>query len=229
MEQNVLFEEKIHLSPKDMNKLSEKKTIDNVLLNHLSAKLENRCSQHGFVIPGSLEILSRSMGHIENGTFTGNIIFHVQAQGRVYNPVNGTRLSGKILKKNKMGVYIIYKNSIRVLVPRDLHIGNDDFENLEIGNTILIEIRKSRFQIHDPFILSVGVYIERVASTENDETVIIESNNEGDVEGEITNTAEETTEKKEDETSDEETSDEETSDEETSDEESSEEELENKA
>ena len=220
MEQNVLFEEKIHLSPKDMNKLSEKKTIDTVLLNHLSAKLENRCSQHGFVIPGSLEILSRSMGHIENGTFTGNIIFHVQAQGRVYNPVNGTRLSGKILKKNKMGVYIIYKNSIRVLVPRDLHIGNDDFENLEIGNTILIEIRKSRFQIHDPFILSVGVYIERVASTENDETVIIESNNEGDVdgdvEGEMTNTAEETTEKKEDESSDEESSEEE-------------EELENKA
>jgi DNA-directed RNA polymerase subunit E'/Rpb7 len=158
MEQSVLFEQKIYLSPKDINRVA-KESIDTILLKHLRNKLENQCSQHGFIIPDSLEILSRSMGHLENGTYTGNIVFHVQTQGRVYNPANGTRITGTILRKNKMGLYVIYKDAIRILVPRDLHIGNQQFEDLDIDQIIEIEIRKSRFQIHDPFILSIGVYI----------------------------------------------------------------------
>ena len=158
MEQTVLFEQKVYLSPKDINRVA-KESIDSILLNHLRTKLENKCSQHGFVISGSLEIISRSMGQLENGTYTGNIVYHVQTQGRVYNPANGTRITGTVLRRNKMGLYVIYKDAIRILVPRDLHIGNQAFEAIEPDQLITIEIRKSRFQIHDPFILSIGVYI----------------------------------------------------------------------
>lgn len=159
MEQTVLFEEKVYLSPKDMNQLVTDTALDALLMRHLREKLENKCSQHGFVIPGSLKQISRSMGQLENGRFTGNITFHVQAQGKVYYPVNGTRITGTILKKNKMGLYVIYKNAIRILVPRDLHIGSTDFEDLGEGDIIEVEIRKSRFQIRDPFILCIGVYV----------------------------------------------------------------------
>ena len=158
MEQTVLFEQKVYLSPKDINRVA-KESIDSILLNHLRTKLENKCSQHGFVISGSLEIISRSMGQLENGTYTGNIVYHVQTQGRVYNPANGTRITGTVLRRNKMGLYVIYKDAIRILVPRDLHIGNQAFEAIEPDQSITIEIRKSRFQIHDPFILSIGVYV----------------------------------------------------------------------
>jgi len=158
MEQTVLFEQKVYLSPKDINRVA-KESIDSILLNHLRSKLENKCSQHGFVIAGSLEIVSRSMGQLENGTYTGNIVYHVQTQGRVYNPANGTRITGTVLRRNKMGLYVIYKDAIRILVPRDLHIGNQAFEAIEPDQSITIEIRKSRFQIHDPFILSIGVYV----------------------------------------------------------------------
>ena len=160
MEQIALFEEKIYLTPRDMNRVASQ-PIDSILASHLKEKLESKCSHHGFVIPNSLEILSRSMGQIENGKYTGNIIFHVQAQGRVYNPANGTRIVGRVLKKNKMGVYMIYKNAIRILVPRDLHIGNEEFEALQPQDTIEVEIRKSRFQMNDKYILSVAVFIGR--------------------------------------------------------------------
>jgi DNA-directed RNA polymerase subunit E'/Rpb7 len=160
MEQTVLFEEKIHLSPKDMNRVA-KQSIDSIILDYLRSKLGNRCSQHGFVNPESLKVLSRSMGLIENGRYTGNVVYHVQAEGTVLNPANGTRITGTILKKNKMGLYIVYKDAIRILIPRDLHIGNEEFEQLETGDTIEVEIRKSRFQILDQFILSVGVFITR--------------------------------------------------------------------
>jgi len=159
MEQSVLFEQKVALTPKDMNRMGAD-TINSIILEQVSKNLEGRCNQHGYIIQGSLEILSRSMGQLEHGRYTGNIIFHVQLQGRVYNPVNGTRITGKIDKKNKMGLYIIYNDAIRILVPRDLHVGNKAFESLEPGQEITIEIRKSRFQIQDLFILSLAVLVD---------------------------------------------------------------------
>lgn len=183
MEHLVVFEEKVSITPKDMNLVS-KQGIESVLLSLVREKLENKCSQHGYVVPKSLEILSRSMGHIENGRFTGNIIFHVQAQGKVYNPSNGTRIVGRILRKNKMGLYVIYKDAIRILIPRDLHLGNEEFEKLDIDDTIELEIRKSRFQIRDNFILSVGVFIKRAeggVSTEEG-AAVVQNTKEGAVE-----------------------------------------------
>lgn len=159
MEQTVIFEEKVYLTPKDMNRLAEE-TVDSVLLEHVQKKFtEYHCSQHGFVLPNTLTLLSRSMGQLDNGRYTGNILFHVQLEGKVYNPVNGTKITGTILKKNKMGLYVIYKDAVRILVARDLHRGNEEFETLEVGDLIQVEIRKSRFQIRDPFILSIGVYL----------------------------------------------------------------------
>jgi hypothetical protein len=160
LKQTVIFEEKVYVTPKDMNTIL-KKNINTILLNHLRDKLENRCSQHGFVIPGKLQILSRSMGLLENGKFTGNIVYYVQVQGEVYNPANGTRIVAKILKRNKMGIYCIYNNAIRILIPRDLHLGNEEFDSLQLDESIEIEIKKSRFQIQDQFILSVGLFIGR--------------------------------------------------------------------
>jgi DNA-directed RNA polymerase subunit E'/Rpb7 len=157
LEQVSVFEEKVFLTPLDMNRIGEEQ-IDDILTEHLRKSLEGHCSNHGYVIPKSIELLSRSIGHLDNGRFTGNVIYHVQAQGKVYNPSNGTEITGEVLKKNKMGLYLIYDDAIRILVPRDLHLGNEEYEAIEVGETITVEIKKSRFQIKDNFILSVGIY-----------------------------------------------------------------------
>lgn len=157
--QNVaMFEEKVALGPRVLNELrANNKTLDDLILSVLREKLEGKCNHHGYVVPDSIKLLSRSMGILENGRFTGNILFYVQAQGMVYNPANGTTIVGTVLKKNKMGLYVIYKDAIRVLVPRDLHLKNPDYENIVPGNQISIQICKSRFQVNDPFIMSVGI------------------------------------------------------------------------
>lgn len=191
LKQTVIFEEKVYVTPKDMNNIL-KKNIDTILLNHLRDKLENRCSQHGFVIPGKLQILSRSMGLLENGKFTGNIVYYVQVQGEVYNPANGTRIVAKILKRNKMGIYCIYNNAIRILIPRDLHLGNEEFDSLQLDESIEIEIKKSRFQIQDQFILSVGVFIGR-KSKRTDKAQIPEKTIEEQAEEQVINSEEEET------------------------------------
>jgi hypothetical protein len=64
----------------------------------------------------------------------------------------------EVLKSNKMGVYAVYENAIRLMVPRDLHLGDEEFDALKVGDRIKVEIQKSRFQLRDPFIVSVGIY-----------------------------------------------------------------------
>ena len=158
MEHTVIFKEQVELSPRDMRGKIE--SIDNIVRDKLQARLESRCSRHGYVIPGSIKILSRAMGILEKGRFTGSFIFHVNAEGNVLNPPDGVIIEGEVIRKNKMGMYISYHDAIRVIVPRDLHIGDDMFEGVEIGDMVLVEIKKSRFQVNDPYILSVGIFRE---------------------------------------------------------------------
>ena len=157
MEQLAIFEEKVLLTPSDLRQ--EITSFDDILLSKMKKSLEGKCSKHGYVIPDSLELLSRSMGSAEKGRFTADFIYYMKAQGKVYNPPDGLQVEGEIIRKNKMGLYVIINDAIRIMVPRDLHIGNEDFDRLEIGDKIRIEIKKSRFQVNDTHIMSIGQYM----------------------------------------------------------------------
>lgn len=157
MEHTAVFEEQVAMTPKDMR--GQIDSVEDLLKDKLVSRLEGRCSRHGFVLPGTVSILSRSMGTIEKGRFTGSILFHVQAEGTVLNPPDGTIIEGEVIRKNKMGMYVSYQDAIRVIIPRDLHIGDEAFEAVQIGEKVKVEVKKSRFQVNDPYILSVGVFV----------------------------------------------------------------------
>ena len=159
MRTRAIFERKVGLFPKDLNTLTKAGTIETLLLNKVKETLEVRCSQHGWVIPGTLKILSRSMCQNESGRFTGAMVSWVQVEGDVYYPSDDIEIIGEVLKKNKMGLFVTYENAIQIMVPRDLHLGNEEYESVEIGAYVSIKIKKSRFQVNDPFILSVGEFI----------------------------------------------------------------------
>jgi DNA-directed RNA polymerase subunit E'/Rpb7 len=166
MESVAFFQKKISLTPKNLNKVGKDASIESALLQKLREKLENKCSEHGFVIPDTLKLISRSMGYFEPGSFTGDAVYYVKAEGKVYYPADGVKVIGEVLRKNKMGLYVTYKKGIKIQVPRDLHLGNEDFEAVEIGDTVEVELKKSLFQINDPFILVNGLYIRTVVKEE---------------------------------------------------------------
>jgi len=156
METEAFFQEKVYLTPKDLR--NDIESVDDILLDKLKERLEQRCSPNGYVLPGSLEILTRSTGMVDSGRFSGDWAFLVKAKGRVLHPPEGTMVEVEVLKSNKMGIYAVYENAIRLMVPRDLHLGDEEFDNLRVGDRINVEIQKSRFQLRDPFIVSVGIY-----------------------------------------------------------------------
>ena len=160
----VLLEERISLNPSDTaskDNIGTDGYIESVLLQRLKAKIEGKCISSGFVKPDSLEILHRSMGTAENGRFTGNWIYYVKTQCKVFHPETNTPVTCKVVKVNKMGAYVVFDEAMRVLLPRDLHIGNEAFDSLKADDSVVVNILRSRFQTNDPFISSVGLFISR--------------------------------------------------------------------
>ena len=168
MESIAFFEKKISLTPIDFNTVKSK-SIDDILLEKAKEMMEMKCSEHGFVLPGFLELLSRSIGRFEDGNKTGNATYYVKLKAKIVYPADGIRVTGKVIRKNKMGLYVKYKKAIRIQVPRDFHVGSEEYESVEVGDIIEVELKRSKFQINDPHILASGIFISK-RSEETEET-----------------------------------------------------------
>ena len=169
MESIAFFEKKISLTPIDFNTVKSK-SIDDILLEKAKEIMESKCSEHGFVLPGFLELLSRSIGRFEDGNKTGNATYYVKLKAKIVYPADGIRVIGKVIRKNKMGLYVKYKKAIRIQVPRDFHVGSEEYESVEVGDIIEVELKRSKFQINDPHILASGIFISK-RSEETEEPV----------------------------------------------------------
>ena len=141
--------------------------VDDILIKKIKEQYEGRCSRNGYVLPNSVQMISRSMGMVEKGRYTGDILFYAEASAKVLQPPDGIEIEGTVIRQNRMGMYIDYQGAIRVMVPRDLHIGEVEFnDHVKVGDTVRVEIKKSRYQVNDTSILSVGIFKGKVKGTE---------------------------------------------------------------
>jgi len=160
----VILEERVALMPTDLSDMDEIPKIRALLLQRIKVKIEGRCISAGYVKPDSLEILALSLGSAENGRFTGNYIYYLKLRCKVFHPETNTPVECRVLKVNKMGAYVVLDEAMRVLLPRDLHLGNTAFDALSPEDTVVVQVLRSRFQTNDPFISSVGLFISRSAA-----------------------------------------------------------------
>ena len=70
----------------------------------MKKQLEGKCIREGFVLPGSVEIVSRSAGTAQLSHFNANFIFHIQYSAKICNPVEGDIVEAEITNVNKMGI-----------------------------------------------------------------------------------------------------------------------------
>lgn len=155
------LEEQAVLTPKEFEMAAV--DMEGFLTLQLRKKLEGRCSPQGFVKEKSLKLLSRTCGMSKSGTFTSDFVFRCKIQCDVLYPAVGDIVETEVLKVNKMGAYSAFENCLRVLMPRDLHQGNIDFDELKVGQKIRVKVLKTRFQSHDEFIMAVGTLEELVS------------------------------------------------------------------
>jgi len=166
MESTAFFEKKLSLTPSDFNRVKTDQSIEELLTQKAKDGIENKCSEQGFVLPGSLRLLSRSMGYFESARFTGDAVYYVKLEGRIIYPVDGIRVVGEVIRKNKMGLYLNYKDALRIQIPRDLHIGNQEYDQVDVGDQVEVELKRSKFAINDAYILASGIYLRTTSERE---------------------------------------------------------------
>jgi DNA-directed RNA polymerase subunit E'/Rpb7 len=158
----VYLDQRVSLSPADFRKASD--DIDKFLLTKMKKDLEGSCCTHGYVRPGSAQILARSMGQAEHGRFTGDFMFHCKLKLQCLLPYADQIVEARVEKVNKLGAYALIVDdgrrleAMRILIPRDLHIGNTEFDSITEKKGIRVKLLRSRFQANDAFIQSVGLF-----------------------------------------------------------------------
>jgi hypothetical protein len=158
----VYLDQRVALSPNEMSRAAG--DMDGFLVNKLRSTLEGKCCTHGWVLPGSTSILSRSMGGAEHGRFTGDFLFQCKVKIACYQPIAEQRVDARVLLVNKLGAYVLIvdqgelREAARILLPREYHEGNAEFDALQPGAGIKVKILTFRFQANDSFINAVGTY-----------------------------------------------------------------------
>lgn len=158
----VYLDQRVTLSPAEFREAAA--DIDAHLVKKMRKGLEGVCCTHGYVRPGSTQILARSMGQAEHCRFTGDFLFQCKVKVMCLLPEAGQIVDAQVLKVNKLGAYALVvddgrlQEAMRILVPRDLHVGNKEFDALAPEQIVRIKLLRSRFQANDAFIQAVGLY-----------------------------------------------------------------------
>jgi DNA-directed RNA polymerase subunit E'/Rpb7 len=104
------------------------------------------------------------MGQAEHGRFTADFLFNCKIRFMCFLPHADQILEGRVLKVNKFGAYALIvddgrvSEAMRILLPRDYHLGNAEFDSIEVGTGIRIRLMKSTFQAKDDYIRSLGLF-----------------------------------------------------------------------
>jgi hypothetical protein len=122
---------------------------------------EGKCSAEGFIQRNSITIVNYSLGR--TNYIKGGVDYEVTFQADVCMPHTGQRFKAPVTVRSKIGIHA-ETPPIKVLIPRDLHIGNADFENVKVDEDIEFEVIGCKFKQQDRDIIVVGKLISKVAA-----------------------------------------------------------------
>jgi DNA-directed RNA polymerase subunit E'/Rpb7 len=138
------------------------RNIQSSFLSQIKADVEGRCGTEGYVQPKSSVVLDYSLGNLD--LLRPGVRYRVRFQADVCYPHKGQLIKVKVTFKSKIGVHA-EMTPLRVLLPRDLHIGNTEFESIEEKDEIEFEVLGAEFKQGDENIFVLGKLIKRIAST----------------------------------------------------------------
>jgi hypothetical protein len=190
MYQTIFVDKRVELTPKELSDARTSEQIRDFLIVRLKDQEEGKCNAEGYIKPGSIQLLRRSMGVAENGKFTANWVYDCKIRCEILKPVSydsrdpddaASTLPVRVIEMNKAGVMAVFEEAIRVLLPRDTHVGIPEFEALKVNDVVRVHMMRHRFQTNDSFISAVG---ELVTATSVPESKSAEESEEEEEEGE---------------------------------------------
>lgn len=129
------------------------------LLGQLKMTAEGKCGMEGYIAKDSITILSHSLGRVN--TLDEGVSYRVHFQADVCIPHPGQQFRVPVMFRSKIGVHCEL-DPMKILLPRDLHLGNTDFDAIQENEEIDIEVVGSQFQQQDTYIYVLGTLKRRV-------------------------------------------------------------------
>jgi len=138
------------------------RNIQTSLLSQIKAEVEGRCGTEGYIQPRSSVILEHSLGRLN--ILQPGVRYRVKFQADVCYPRKGQILTVPVVFRSKIGIHAESK-PLRVLLPRDLHIGVPDFEETQPGDSLELEVLGAEFKQNDEEIFVLGKLVKRIPAT----------------------------------------------------------------
>jgi DNA-directed RNA polymerase subunit E'/Rpb7 len=172
---------------------------DEIFLRKLKKEIEGRCIREGYVKIGSVKILGRSLGKINQAYFTGLPVYDIKFQAEICNPPIGSIIECFVKDETKMGLVCQINdndNPLDIVIPSQWHFDNKKYTMLEPDMKIKVKVARKRHENGDNHVSVVA----SLHSTpfDNDSTFNDNSNNN------LTNTNDDKDDEEEDSESDEE-------------------------
>lgn len=132
--------------------------IDENILRQIQ-QIEGYCISSGYVKPGSVSLISRSIGTTNTVNNSGDIYYNVVFSADIFKPFVGQKLNCIVDKINKLGVMAYGDNDlpICVVIARQHH--EDSFKECKEKEHIQCEVVGSRFNVNDKEIQIIGKFL----------------------------------------------------------------------
>lgn len=149
---------KVHVHSKFLQR-----NIEASILAQLKMNFEGRCSSEGFIQTNSIVIVDYSLGR--TNYVKGGVDYQVEFQADICLPHIGQKFKAPVTVKSKIGIHA-ETPPIKVLIPRDLHIGNEEFEDIKVGDNIEFEVMGAQFKQQDKDIVVLAKLLTKIPEEE---------------------------------------------------------------
>lgn len=139
---------KVHIPSRHL-----RSNILTALMAQLKMHYEGKCLFEGYIQSNSITIVKYSLGRVN--MLKGGVDYDVEFQADICMPHPGQSLRAVVSLRSKVGIHAEIV-PLKVLIPRDLHIGNEEFDNIEPGQEINFEVIGAQFRQMDKDIIVVG-------------------------------------------------------------------------
>jgi DNA-directed RNA polymerase subunit E'/Rpb7 len=147
------------------------RNIQSSLLSQIKSQVEGRCGIEGYVQPQSSTIIEYSLGRIN--ILQSGVKYRVRFQSDICYPSKGQVLTVPITFRSKIGVHA-ESTPLRVLLPRDLHIGSEEYDKIQEKDEVEFEVLGSEFKQGDESIFVLGKLIKRKSEGKDEATEPVE-------------------------------------------------------
>jgi len=179
---------KVHIHSKFLQQ-----NIQSSILAQLKAMYEGKCIPEGYIHRNSVTIANYSLGRANY--IKGGVDYDVVFQADICMPHVGQRFKAPVKLRSKVGIHA-ETPPIKVLIPRDLHLGNEEFESVKVDEDVEFEVIGAQFKQEDQTIVVVGKLLSKVAGPVQEPLISTKTEEEPPKEVSVSLPTEEGSEKK---------------------------------